>query len=255
MKIVSWNVNGLRSVLKKGFLDWVKEENPDILCLQEIKIQESELPFDLIYLQDYTFFSNSAAKKGYAGVIVYSKKAPLLVNKNLGIERFDREGRMLELKFPDFSLINLYIPHGARDKRNMDYKLEVYDKLNKEMMNRRNEEIILCGDFNVAHEDIDLARPNQNRNNTMFTFEERGQIDELLDIGFVDSFRQFHREGENYSWWPYYRNARERNLGWRIDYAFVSKNIAPKLKDAFILPEITGSDHCPIGVELGIDLI
>jgi exodeoxyribonuclease-3 len=254
MKIISWNVNGLRSVVRKGFLEWVKKENPDILCLQEIKIEESEIPFDLLYLNSYNSFINSSRKKGHSGVAVYSKEKPLKINRILGLKRFDEEGRMLKITYPGLTLINVYIPHGGRDKHDYGYKLEVYRKLIDKMKDLKTGNVILVGDFNVAHEEIDLARPEGNKNNIMFTPAERFQIDRLMHLGFVDSFRVFNKEAGNYSWLTYYKDAREKGLGWRLDYAFVSESLAPKLKEAFILKEITlGSDHCPIGVEIGID--
>ncbi len=250
MKIISWNVNGLRSVVKKGFLDWVNKEALDIICLQEIMLHEADLPWDLRTISSYQSVFNGANKKGYAGVVVYSNKAPLKIDKLLGNNRFDQEGRMLELEFPGFTLINLYLPHGGRDKSKLEYKLEVYQKLLDYLKTKKNQPIVLVGDFNIAHEEIDLARPKDNQNNIMFTSEERSQITQLLALGFIDTFRQFEREGGHYTWWPYYRQARERNLGWRLDYCFVSKILIPKLKTAFILPRVFGSDHCPIGVEI-----
>lgn len=254
MRIISWNVNGLRSAVRKGFVDWVKRESPDILCLQEVKIQESEVPFDLKYLNNYHTFFNTAQKKGYSGVMVYSKMKPLHVRQKLGLNPFDKEGRLLELKFRDFTLINLYIPHGVRDKSKMPYKLETYgmllEKLERGISKRPNEKVVLAGDFNVAHTDLDLARPKENITNTMFTFPERIQLDKIEKLGFVDSFRTLHEEGGNYSWWPYYPDARESNIGWRIDYLFVSLNLKEKIKTAFIMKNVEGSDHCPVGMEI-----
>jgi exodeoxyribonuclease-3 len=258
VRIVSWNVNGLRSVIKKGFLDWVREESPDILCLQEIKIQESEIPFDLIYLNNYHAYFNTSIRKGYAGVSVYSRYEPQKVEKILGISVFDREGRFLELKFKDFSLINLYLPHGARDKSRIPYKLEVYRKLieklesNTNSVSREGRKTVLLGDFNIAHTELDLARPKDNITNTMFTFPERIQIDKILKIGFIDTFRELHNGGGNYSWWPYYRGARERNLGWRIDYVFISDDLKLKLENSYIFSDVLGSDHCPVGIDINI---
>ena len=243
--------------MRKGFLDWVKQESPDILCLQEIKIQESEIPFDLIYLDNYHAYFNTSSKKGYAGVVIYTKEEPIKVRKKLGYSIFDREGRFLELKYKDFNLINIYIPHGMRDKSKIPYKLEVFKKLTERLEGSSSKELneekkILVGDFNVAHTELDLARPKDNITNTMFTFPERIQIDKILKIGYVDSFREFHKEGSNYSWWPYYKNARERNIGWRIDYVFISDDIRLDLKEAFIMNNVIGSDHCPVGIELKI---
>lgn len=251
MKVISWNVNGLRSVVRKGFLDFIRKESPDILCLQEIKIRESEIPFDLKLLDSYQSYFSSAYKRGYAGVGVYSKKKALNVKDSLGMEQFDKEGRFLELEFPKFNLINVYIPHGVRDKSKLPYKTEVYRHLREYLRGEKEggKEMILAGDFNIAHTELDLARPRENRENIMFSSVERIQLDELIKLGFIDTFRRFHQEAGNYSWWGYYKDVRERNIGWRIDYIFVSDNLKPKLKDAFILSNITGSDHAPIGVE------
>jgi exodeoxyribonuclease-3 len=166
------------------------------------------------------------------------------------MERFDQEGRMLKLKYPDCLLVNLYLPHGGRKKENLDYKLKVYSFLLDYLQKIRDKKVVVIGDFNVAHKEIDLARPKQNQNNIMFTPKEREQIDRLIDLGFIDSFRKFNKKGGYHTWWPYFAQARERNLGWRIDYTFVSRKLAPRLKDAFILPEVKGSDHCPIGIEI-----
>lgn len=249
MKILSWNVNGLRSVYKKNFSEWLGKIRADIVCLQEIKIQEEISQQNLFTPLAYQFYANYAVKKGYSGVAAFVKNKPLKIKKNLGLERFDAEGRMLYLEYPDFILINLYMPHGGRQKENLEYKLEVYKYLLNYLRKIKNKNVIISGDFNVAHEEIDLARPKQNQNNIMFTPEERKQVDAIIKLGFVDSFRKFHLDAGHYTWWPYMADARQRNLGWRIDYIFVSKNLVPKLKDAFILPEVAGSDHCPIGIE------
>ena len=250
MKIVSWNVNGLRAVVKKGFLEWIRKENPEILCLQEIKIQESEIPFDLIYLDSYNGYFNSSSKRGYSGVAVYSKKKGVLISNKIGNSRFDTEGRFIHLEFPDFNLLNIYVPHGSRDKHNLDYKLVVYHQLLNYLKSLESKKIILLGDFNVAHEEIDLARPNENRDNIMFTPSERFQIDRVIHLGFVDTYRRFNKDSGHYTWWSYMRNARERNLGWRIDYTFVSEILSFKVKEAFILKDGSlGSDHSPIGIE------
>jgi len=253
MKIISWNVNGLRAVYKRNFLGWLDKTGADIVCLQETKTQVNQLPPDLIRTKKYYSYFNSAIRKGYAGVATYVKEKPIAVKDKLGMARFDQEGRILRLEYPDFILINLYLPHGGRQKENLDYKLEVYDFVSVHLEKLKNENIILIGDFNIAHNDIDLARPKQNQNNIMFTPKERKQIDKLVNLGFIDTFREFHKEGGWYTWWPYFANARERNLGWRIDYAFVSKSLTPKLKDGFILNQVKGSDHCPIGIEVSIN--
>jgi len=252
MRIISWNVNGLRSIHKKNFLNWFKKIKANIICLQETKAQPEQLPPELIKPKGYNVYLNPARKKGYAGTAVYTKEKPLKVENKLGMRRFDQEGRILKLKYPNFTLINLYLPQGGRQKQNMDYKLKVYKRLINYLKRNKNKKIILVGDFNIAHQEIDLARPKQNQKNTMFTPEERKQIDKIIDLGFTDSFRKFHKKAGQYTWWPHWANARQRNLGWRIDYIFTSKSLTPKLKKAFILSEVKGSDHCPIGVEISI---
>lgn len=250
MKILSWNVNGLRAVYKKDFLGWLRESQADIVCLQEAKAQAEQLPAELINPSGYHFYFNPAAKKGYSGVVVYTKQRPEKVESVLGMKRFDQEGRMLHLEYPEFTLINFYLPHGGRGKENLDYKLAVYDKLLGHLKKLKDKKAILIGDFNIAHQDIDLARPKDNKNNTMFTSKERERVDRIIKLGFVDSFRKFCKKGGHYTWWPYSVNARQRNLGWRIDYVFVSKLLLPQLKKAFILKDVMGSDHCPVGIEI-----
>lgn len=251
-KIVSWNVNGLRAVYKKGLLNWVEKVKPDIFCLQEIKAQREDLPSRVAEVEGYYSFFNSGKKRGHSGVAVYTREKPIEVSMNIGFERFDEEGRFVLLRFGDFSLINVYLPHGGRKKENLDYKISVYSRLLDFLSTVKGDNLVLVGDFNIAHEDIDLARPQQNKDNIMFTPEERKQIDEIIGVGFVDSFRSFNPKGGNYTWFSYRRDAKERGLGWRIDYAFVSKFFANRLRDAFILREVSlGSDHCPIGVLIG----
>jgi exodeoxyribonuclease-3 len=252
MKIISWNVNGLRAVGKKGFWEWLEKSGADVVCLQETKIGENQLSFDLLYLKNYFAYFNCAKRLGYSGTAVFSKKKPLRIETKIGLERFDNEGRSLRLDFAEFSLLNLYLPHGGRQKENLGYKFEVYEYLIGYLKDflKQQKKLILAGDFNIAHKEIDLARPKENQNNIMFTPEERNQVDRLLALGFIDTFRQFHKEGGHYSWWPYSFEARKRNLGWRIDYVFVSQFLTSKLKNAFILSGVTGSDHCPVGVEI-----
>ena len=195
-------------------------------------------------------YYNPAENKGYSGVAVYSKINPIFIGKKLGYNKFDSEGRILEVEFKNFTLLNLYIPHGGRAKERLFYKLKVYKILIKKIKKIYHKKIILAGDFNIAHREIDLARPKDNLNNTMFSPIEREQIDRLIDAGFIDSFRFLNKEGGNYTWWPYMNNAREKNLGWRIDYIFISRGLEIKMKNAFILKNITGSDHCPIGITI-----
>lgn len=250
VKIISWNVNGLRAVYKKGFLKWLNQSQADIVCLQEIKAQKEQLPNDLINPKGYFSCFNSAERLGYAGTAIFTKQGPLEIESKIGMQRFDQEGRVMQLKYADFTLINVYLPHGGRGKENLGYKLEAYACFFKYLKELKEENIILVGDFNIAHQEIDLARPKQNQNNTMFTLAERKQIDKIIELGFTDTFRQFCQKQGHYTWWPYAYGARKRNMGWRIDYVFVSKDLIPEIKQAFILNKIKGSDHCPVGIEI-----
>lgn len=255
MKIVSFNVNGVRSAYRKGFSEWMLKENPDIVCLQEIKSGEVPSTGDLFSPDLSTIYHisiNPAKKKGYSGVLVYSKAKPTNISKELGLERFDNEGRILAVEFDNLTLVNLYIPHGGRKKENLGYKLDSYDRLVGRLSKIKDKNVILTGDFNVAHKEIDLARPEQNRNNIMFTPEERLKLDTIVNLGFIDSFREFNKDGGNYTWWPYLKSARDENIGWRLDYIFASKPLTSKLKSAFILKEIFLSDHCPMGIEINL---
>jgi exodeoxyribonuclease-3 len=252
MKIISWNVNGIRSAYRKGFLRWFNKENADIVCLQEIKAQNGQIPEKLSSSEKYSLYINQAIKKGYSGIIVLTKKKPLKVENKLGLKRFDDEGRMLKLTFSKFILMAIYMPHGGRQKENLGYKMEAYEKLFKYIKKIKDKNIVLVGDFNIAHKEIDLARPKNNKNNIMFTPEERKQIDYLLESGFMDSFRQFNADNGHYTWWPYMANARKRNIGWRIDYLFISKLLKNKLKKSFILENVKGSDHCPVGIDINL---
>lgn len=250
MKIISWNLNGIRSAHNKGLLNWVKKTNADIYCFQELKAQESQIPIDLLDLKKYKHYFNTAEKKGYSGVGVFTKEKPIKQENKLGSTRFDKEGRILKLEFKDFILINFYIPYGGREKENLEYKLQTYKKIFSYLKKLKNKNVILVGDFNIAHQEIDLARPRSNKNNIMFTPKEREQIDKLLNLGFVDTFRELNGDKIQYTWWSHFANARARNLGWRIDYVFSSKNFIPKIKKAFILDKVYGSDHCPIGIDI-----
>jgi len=248
MKIISWNINGFRAIYQKDFLTNLKTINPDIIGLQEIKAKENQLPANLLRMAGYQLILNPAKRAGYSGTAVYSKKEPKSTNKSLGLDRFDNEGRLIELEFENFNIMNLYLPNGGRQKQDMGYKLKVYDRLFSYIKDKKS--LVLIGDFNIAHQPIDLARPVENKNNTGFTPKEREKIDQLLDLGFVDTFRLFNKEGGNYSFWAYFARARERNIGWRIDYCFVSQDLNENGKEAFILPKVLGSDHCPVGIAL-----
>ncbi len=250
--LLSWNVNGIRAVLKKGFLDWLKKESPDVLCLQEIKAMQPQLPPELLHPQDYQAYWNSAIRPGYSGVATYSKIKPVAVKNGFGVARFDQEGRVLETDFEKFILFNVYFPNGKMSAERLKYKMNFYDETLKYLLKLRKKgrKIIVCGDVNTAHEPIDLARPKENETVSGFLPEERAWIDQLLSDGFIDTLRIFHKEPGQYSWWDLRTGARARNIGWRIDYYFISEDLKPFLKDAFILPDVTGSDHCPVGIKL-----
>lgn len=252
MKILSFNVNGIRAISKKGFFEWVNEANPDILCLQETKAHPDQLPDEVKNSKGYHSYWNSAEKKGYSGVAVYTKEEPLRVVKGLGIEEFDNEGRVLLLEYKTFFLYNVYYPNGGAGNKRVDFKLRFYDAFLSvvEKLRKAGKKVIICGDVNTAHEEIDLSRPKENQKNTGFLPEERMWVTKFLKNGYVDSFREFNKGPGFYTWWDYKTRARERNIGWRIDYFFVTENIKQYLHNAFILNDVTGSDHCPIGIEL-----
>ncbi|MBF0386440.1 MAG: exodeoxyribonuclease III [Candidatus Omnitrophica bacterium] len=254
MRLISWNVNGIRSAEKKGFLAWFANEAPDILCLQETKAEKSQLSSALLEVPGYTSFWCSAQKKGYSGVAVYSRTAPLAVEYGLGQEEFDSEGRTLILIFKDFVLYNIYFPNGGAGNKRVPFKLGFYESFlrSAEKFRQSGRAIIVCGDVNTAHTEIDLARPKENQKNTGFLPEERAWVTRFITTGYVDTFRHFCPEGGHYSWWDYKTAARERNIGWRIDYFFVSPDLVAKLKQAFILKDVPGSDHCPVGIDIKI---
>lgn len=258
IKILSWNVNGVRAVLKKNFLPWLKKESPDILCLQETKVQPAQLPPELLYPAGYHAFWNSASRPGYSGVATFVKEvgahggAPLRVEKGFGIPRFDGEGRLLETDHGDFVLLNVYFPNGKMGPERLKYKLDFYEQTLKHLvkLEKKAKRLVLCGDVNTAHQPMDLARPKENEDISGFLPVERKWIDRLIAYGFIDTFRVFNKDPGHYSWWDLKTGARERNVGWRIDYHFISRDLEPRLDDAFILPEVMGSDHCPVGIVL-----
>ena len=252
MRLISWNVNGIRAVQKKGFLAWFLQQSPDILCLQETKAERVQLDDALVNLPGYTSFWCSAVKKGYSGVGVYTKKAPLKVVYGLGEKEFDEEGRTLILYFKEFVLFNIYFPNGGAGNKRVPFKLAFYDHFLKrvEKEHKNGQHVVVCGDVNTAHHEIDLARPRENRKNTGFLPEECAWVTKFLDAGYVDTFRHFCAEPGQYSWWDYKTGARARNVGWRIDYFFVDREFLARLKKAFILKDVQGSDHCPVGIEI-----
>ena len=249
MKIITWNVNGLRAAYSKGFLDWFKKANPDILCLQEIKLQEEQIPKELKYYTGYNKYWNYAERRGYSGTVIFSKIKPKKVNYSMDGGKFDDEGRLITLEFDDYFLTNVYAPHSRRDLSRLEFKIEFYDVMLKYFKKLKKKPNIICGDFNIAHKEIDLARPKDNVNNAGFTKEERELMDKTLKLGLVDTFRIFTKENGHYTWWSYMHNARKRNIGWRIDYVLVSEKLKSRVKNGFILPDVMGSDHCPAGVD------
>ncbi|MCX6790908.1 MAG: exodeoxyribonuclease III [Candidatus Gribaldobacteria bacterium] len=250
MKIVAWNVNGLRAIHKKNFLEWLKQVSPDILCLQEIKAEKEKIPAELLDISGYFTFVNSAQRKGYSGVLTYSKEKPLKVNYLLSEPDFDQEGRLIELVFKDLIVINVYMPNGGREQERFPQKFSAYKVLIEYLGKIKDKKVAIVGDFNVAHQEIDIARPKENQKNTGFTLAERKEIDKLIEAGYVDSFRHLNPTGGHYTWWAPFAQARIRNIGWRIDYVFASKALMPQIKEAFIWPQVMGSDHCPVGVEI-----
>ena len=252
MKIISWNVNGVRAIHKKGFLDWLDIAQPDILCLQETKAQEDQLPNELLEGHGYNTYWHSAEKKGYSSVATFCREEPLFIQKGIGIEKFDAEGRVLLTEHTDFILYNIYFPNGQKNEERLKYKLDFYDELlpiiNEQVESGMN--VIVTGDWNTAHHEIDLARPKENVKTSGFMPIERERLDLYVNDGWVDTFRFLHPEPERYSWWTYRFGARERNVGWRIDYFFVNEGFADRIQDADIHDDIMGSDHCPISLEI-----
>ncbi|MGM0365424.1 MAG: exodeoxyribonuclease III [Actinomycetota bacterium] len=252
ISIASWNVNGLRSAYRKGLLNFIADFSFDILCLQEIKAKPEQLPTKLVSPNGYYPYFFPAQRPGYSGVAVYTRKKPQKYGNGFGIPAFDREGRVLWLDFGRFILFNTYMPNGGRSQQRLDYKLEFYNLFLGYLKNLlgMGKKIILAGDINTAHKAIDLARPRQNKNNTGFLPREREWIDELILSGFVDTFRMFERGGGHYTWWDYKTRARERNVGWRLDYFFCSRNMKGNIKGSHMLPQVNGSDHCPVVLKL-----
>ena len=253
MKLVSWNVNGLRAVVTKGFESFFKEINADVFCVQETKMQEEQLDDNIRKIFDgYYCYWNSAEKKGYSGTAVFSKIKPINVTYGIGIEEHDREGRVITVEYEKFYLVNCYTPNAKRELERLDYRMIWEDEFRKYLLKlNETKPVVLCGDLNVAHEEIDLKNPKTNRGNAGFTDEERGKMTQLLSSGFTDSFRYLYPDKAGvYSWWSYMFKAREKNAGWRIDYFIVSKSIEEKIKESYIFSEVIGSDHCPVGLDL-----
>lgn len=249
IKAISWNVNGIRAVLKKGFLEWFNETKPDILCLQESRALPSDVSNEMELFNGYKTYWHPAQKKGYSGVCTFSKKDPISV-RTMGIDEFDNEGRVQALEYKDFFMVNAYFPNSQSERARIDYKLSFCESMTAFCNKLRDsgKHVVLCGDYNIAHEEIDLARPKQNVDNPGFLPEEREAMTKFLNAGYVDTFRHFNKEPENYTWWSYRFKAREKNLGWRIDYHCVNKEFLPKIKKSEILSNVMGSDHCPVSI-------
>ena len=253
MKLMCWNVNGIRAVSKKGFWEWIARENPDIVCLQETKANPSQLEPDMIKPPGYTTYWASAQKPGYSGVALLVKKTPLEVKVGMGIPEFDNEGRSLIAVYADFILFNGYFPNGKDDLSRVDYKLRFSESAKNFMLdlkNRLGKPLIICGDVNTAHQEIDIARPKENQGTTGFLPQERAWVKQFIESGFIDIFRKRHPAEIMYSWWSYRAMARERNVGWRIDYFFITPELESRVTKTYYQNEVFGSDHCPVVLEL-----
>ena len=254
--LLSWNVNGIRAVAKKGFADWLAEAAPDILCLQETRAEAHQVPADIRDHAGYhTYWNHSKARKGYSGTGLLTREEPLNVEHDLGVEEFDQEGRTLIAEYPSFVLLNCYFPNGGRGNGRVPYKLDFYQAfLDKcETFRAAGKTVIFCGDVNTAHREIDLARPKENQTTTGFLPEERDWMDRFIAAGYVDTFRLHYPDlTDQYTWWDQVTRARDRNVGWRIDYFFIAAEAADRVEDAFILPDVLGSDHCPVGIRLAV---
>ena len=252
MKIITWNVNGLRAALKKGVLEWIVEQSPDAMCLQETRVLPEQLTEEQREVPGYEIIWNPAEKKGYSGVSTWMKESAREVELGLGEERFDVEGRVIRTRHPDFYLYNIYFPNGQRSLNRVEYKLEFYENLLKtcDELHAAGKSVVITGDFNTAHNEIDLKNHKANHKNTGFLPEERAMIDRYLEHGFVDPFRHLYPEKEQYSWWSYRGGARSRNVGWRLDYFLISENLLPLVQDVIIHDDAMGSDHCPVELQI-----
>ena len=250
--ILSWNVNGYRAVAQKGFLDWLKAAGPDILCIQELRVHPGELEMALLEPCGYKAWWNPAKKKGYSGTATFSRRVPVSTGV-MGIAEFDDEGRVQVVEYPEFTIVNAYFPNSQQERARLDYKLRFCKEITAFCDNLRSQgrNVVLCGDYNIAHTEIDLARPKDNDDSPGYYPEERAAMTEFLGAGYCDTFRHFVKEGGHYSWWSYRGGARQRNVGWRIDYHCVNEEFLPRVKRAWILPDVMGSDHCPVGIEVG----
>ena len=255
LRIISWNVNGIRAVYRKGFREWLLEEKPDILCLQETKATRKQFPPAIRSMDGYHTYFSTAERKGYSGVALYTKKEPYKVEKGFKIDEFDGEGRILIVYYGDFVLFNIYFPNGKMSPERLQFKMDFYDTFLEyvERLRNKGKNIVVCGDVNTAHKEIDLAHPKQNEKISGFLPKERAWIDKFLSQGYVDTFREFNQEPEQYSWWSYRTRARDRNVGWRLDYFFVNKEFMDHVESSYILSDVRGSDHAPVGLDLIFD--
>jgi len=251
IRIYTWNVCGFRAILRKGFRQWFDSVSPDILCLQEVKATTEQLGGSE-YIEGYDFYLNSAEKKGYSGVAIYTKIKVMKISYGFDHTIFDNEGRVIEADFGSFLLYNVYFPNGGEGNKRVPYKLAFYDEFffHVEKKKKKQKNIVICGDFNTAHTELDLARPKENEENTGFLPEERAWIDKIINLGYVDAFRIFNKEGGHYTYWDYVTGARKRNIGWRIDYFFVSQEMKDRVTACRILSDVMGSDHCPVEIEI-----
>jgi exodeoxyribonuclease-3 len=249
VKLISWNVNGLRAVMRKGFLDYLSREKPQILCLQETRCSPDDV--EALWTASYATYWNMAERKGYSGTAIFTQTAPLHITRGIGKPEHDREGRVLTAEFEDYYLVNVYVPNAQRELTRLPYR-QRWDRAFLRYLKRleKHKPVVWCGDLNVAHTELDLANPKANVKNHGFTVEERAGFDAFVKAGFLDTFREFHRKGGHYTWWSQMPGVRERNVGWRIDYFLISRSLRPRLKRAFIRSNVLGSDHCPIGIEL-----
>lgn len=254
MRILSWNVNGIRAAIRNGFKNWFESETADVICLQEVKANEEQFLSSFGELNSWHITWNDAEKPGYSGVANLNKILPLSTKLGFEIDEFDKEGRIILQEFENFYLFNIYFPNGQRDQERLDYKMRFYDAFldYAENLRKKGKAVITCGDYNTAHKEIDLKNPKANEKNSGFLPIERAWMDKLVETGYVDSFRMFNQDPDQYSWWTYRMNARDRNIGWRIDYFFINEEHKDMIKNAFILPDVMGSDHCPVGIELSI---
>ncbi len=255
MKLLCWNVNGLRSVLKKGFTEWLERENADIVCIQETRIGDDQVPAELKHINGYhTYFSAPLEKKGYSGVGLFTKEEPKSVQKGFGVEKYDKEGRTIIADYGRFVLINIYFPNGKMSPERLDYKMGFYDTFLAyvDRLKKEGRHIIICGDVNTAHTELDIARPKENSKKSGFLPMERAWMDKFESHGYVDTFRVFEKGGGHYTYWDMKTGARQRNVGWRIDYFYIGDSLRKNLKSAFIEADVMGSDHCPIGIGINV---